>query len=124
MPSAFNKRKTEFLLHPRLQFEIERRARDAHQPQRAALKFRQARHLLVFQQPLIGGGHAVQDRDAAPRPIALARPAGLYLLASRVTPPTISVIVNSEIPTICEIGRTQYCTSSAVIFRRVAVVLC
>ena len=28
MPNAFNKRKTEFLLHPRLEFEVERRARD------------------------------------------------------------------------------------------------
>ena len=57
-------RQTELLLDPRLEFEIERRAGDAHQAQRAAIELRQARHLLVFQQPLIGGGHAVQERDA------------------------------------------------------------
>ena len=54
---------------------------------------------------------------------ALASPAGLYLLTSRVTAPTISVIVNSEMPTICEIGSTQYCTSSAVMQRKLAVLL-
>ena len=54
---------------------------------------------------------------------ALASATGLYLLTSRVTAPTISVMVNSEMPTICEIGSTQYCTSSAVILRKFAVVL-
>jgi hypothetical protein len=32
-------------------------------------------------------------------------------------------MIRSEMPTICEIGNTQYCTSSAVMLRKLAVVL-
>ena len=61
---AVEQRQTEFLLDPRFQFEIERRAGDRDQPQRAAIQLLEAGHPLVFQQALIGGGHAVEDGDA------------------------------------------------------------
>ena len=49
--------------------------------------------------------------------IALASAAGSYLATSRTVAPTIKVMVSSEMPTMCEIGSTQYCTSAAVMLR-------
>jgi len=54
--------------------------------------------------------------------IALARAAGSYLLARRTVAPHINVMIRSEMPTMCEIGRTIYTLSLASILRNQAVV--
>ena len=54
--------------------------------------------------------------------IALASAAGSYLATSRTLAPVISVMTSSEMPTMWEIGSTQYCVSSMVILRTMAVV--
>ena len=55
--------------------------------------------------------------------IAFTSAAGEYLTTKRILPPTISVMIRSEIPTIWEIGSTQYWLSAAVMLRSVAVPL-
>jgi hypothetical protein len=57
-----------------------------------------------------------------PSAIAFASAAGSYLATSRTLAPTINVMIKSEMPTIWEIGSTQYCVSSGVILRIAAVV--
>ena len=47
----------------RLQIEVERRARDRNQSQRSAVQFRKPGGPLVFEQPLIGRGNAVENGD-------------------------------------------------------------
>ena len=61
---AVGKRQPELALDTRLQVEVERRAGHRDQPQRSTLELLEARHGLVFQQALIGGGHAVEDGDS------------------------------------------------------------
>ena len=57
-------RLAEFLLDPRLQGEIERRARHQHMAETAALEVRNTFGGLELEQPLIGRRHAKQIRDA------------------------------------------------------------
>src|SRR6266849_3073403 len=60
---AVGKRQAELLLDARLQIEVKRSAGHRNQAQRSAGELLETCHGLVFQQALIGRGHAVENGD-------------------------------------------------------------
>src|SRR5262249_18777633 len=61
---AIGKRQAQFLLDAGFQVKVERSTGDRNDAQRSAVQPCQPCDGLVFQQPLVGGRHAVQDGDA------------------------------------------------------------